>query len=654
MKTEAAGAVKQRKMKPFSGGIAVTNMISQYTFIIVGLGLAVLLSGCASRIGISRVGLREQFKRMNRNSLIAKMPSERTMLYLNQYGLKKAWEDNSLALLKQLDAELRTQPTRDLLFVLIELSYLEAEKRKLQSPEAAKLYLSCAAYSYAYLFNEQLGPLPSVFHPHSRLACEFYNRSLAAVLINYRDNKRRFRGANSLPLLEGRMKLEDTKSELIWDPQKFSTFYVAYEYEVKGLDEHYASYGLGVPVIAVRPATNTVDEGENEKYLPKITQTYPVTIFLRLSRPLVTETNTDIRCVGTLELYNPIRTSRITVGTETVPLEADYTKPLACMVQMTPNPGGFKGMLDVDSWRDKQGLYMLQPYDPDKIPLVFIHGLMSSPRTWLPMLNSLFGDPRIRDHYQFWFFMYPTGNPVMYSAANLREALLEIQETYDPYHTNPAFNRMVLVSHSMGGLLTKFMVQPSGTSFWSLISPEPIEDLQLDPEKKEFLTSIFFFDSLPFVKRVVFISTPHRGATLADSFIGRLGARTIRLPGDLVSDLSDTIQEIATNETEEERVTKLMTARLPTGIDSLSPENPTLTVSVDIPISSNVTYHSIIGNRRKADTPGGTDGVVPYWSSHLDGAASEKIVKSGHDAQTKPLAIEEVRRILHLHLDQEK
>ena len=70
-----------------------------------------------------------------------------------------------------------------------------------------------------------------------------------------------------------------------------------------------------------------------------------------------------------------------------------------------------------------------------------------------------------------------------------------------------------------------------------------------------------------------------------------------------------------------------------------------LTMTPDVP------YHSVIGNKEAADTPGGTDGVVAYESSHLAGATSEKIIESGHSVMSHPQTIIEIRRILSLHLE---
>ena len=93
-------------------------------------------------------------------------------------------------------------------------------------------------------------------------------------------------------------------------------------------------------------------------------------------------------------------------------------------------------------------------------------------------------------------------------------------------------------------------------------------------------------------------------------------------------------------------------AKFATGIDNLDPNNGTLKLLSSLPFAPGVVYHSIIGNREEDGVPGGSDGVVPYLSSHLDGAASELVVKSGHSVQVNPLAIQELRRILIEHLRQ--
>lgn len=91
--------------------------------------------------------------------------------------------------------------------------------------------------------------------------------------------------------------------------------------------------------------------------------------------------------------------------------------------------------------------------------------------------------------------------------------------------------------------------------------------------------------------------------------------------------------------------------RMPNSIDTLSPNDPFVKIMNALPLAKGVPYHSIIGDRGRGDTPNSSDGVVPYWSSHVGGAESEKIVPSGHGADQNPEGIAEVVRILKEHIE---
>lgn len=88
--------------------------------------------------------------------------------------------------------------------------------------------------------------------------------------------------------------------------------------------------------------------------------------------------------------------------------------------------------------------------------------------------------------------------------------------------------------------------------------------------------------------------------------------------------------------------------RLPTGINGLSPRSPLLRSLDTLPIDA--PYYSIIGDRGRGNTPNSSDGVVPYWSSHLAGAQSELIVPGPHGSFALPQTIAELKGILRLHL----
>ncbi len=308
-------------------------------------------------------------------------------------------------------------------------------------------------------------------------------------------------------------------------------------------------------------------------------------------------------------------------------------------------------MLRSDKLATRTGLHMLQAYHPNKIPVVMVHGLMSTPETWVDMFNDLVGDRRIRRDYQFWFFIYPTGLPIVYSASILRRDLLEMREQFDPMHTNPRFDHMVVVGHSLGGLLTRLIAQDSGTFYWDNVFAKPIDKVSLSQSDKEFLQDIFFFEPLPFVDRVVFIATPHRGSKLADKWFARIGAGFVSLP----TNIEDVGGDIMAEDTAELAFDpKEFSRRVPNSIDLLSPTSRFIATMQKVPLDTTIPYHSLIGVRKATTGPGSSDGVVAYESSHLDFVVSEKLVPSGHSAHRHPLAIAEVKRILKLHADEIK
>jgi pimeloyl-ACP methyl ester carboxylesterase len=291
------------------------------------------------------------------------------------------------------------------------------------------------------------------------------------------------------------------------------------------------------------------------------------------------------------------------------------------------------------------GLSPVRPYVRGKIPVVLIHGLGSSPRSWARLIEGLEADPILREHYQFWTFGYPTGEPILYSASVLRRALLQARARCDPDGSDPAFDHVVLIGHSLGGLLAKAMAQDSGSRLWETISARPAERLDGPAEARECLRQAFLFKPLPGVRRLIFIATPHRGSRLDRGAIHALGSRLIR-HGDPLQRVYATL--LANNPTD----FFLSTFRegLATSVDQLTWDHPLLLALRDARIDPAVTYHSIIADRGDPPRAGGTDGVVPYASAHLDGAASELLLHGGHLCQDHPLVIQECRRILTEHL----
>ena len=126
---------------------------------------------------------------------------------------------------------------------------------------------------------------------------------------------------------------------------------------------------------------------------------------------------------------------------------------------------------------EPSGLAPVSPYVRGKTPVVFVHGLWARPSSWRPMIEALAADPAIDGRFQFWTFGYSTGNPIPYSAYLLRRDLDEARRRLDPGRTDPALDRMVLVGHSMGGLLCKMVAVDPGDRLWRAVSDRPVGEL---------------------------------------------------------------------------------------------------------------------------------------------------------------------------------
>jgi pimeloyl-ACP methyl ester carboxylesterase len=343
-----------------------------------------------------------------------------------------------------------------------------------------------------------------------------------------------------------------------------------------------------------------------------------------------------------IEFLDPLAKETISIASRTVPTAADFTAPLALgLYREHPEKIGVPAMLNPEQFASQERLIQVQPYDPNKIPVLFVHGLKSTPVTWTPMLNALWTDPVVRRNYQVWVFNYPTGYPVPYSALLLRRQLDALDKAF------PNHRPIVLVGHSMGGILSQLMITDScGDKLWRYFFGKSPAQTNLSRESKALISEALIFKPQRNVARVIFISTPHRGSVIAQGPIGRIASSLIHKPLEFVK-LSPEIMQASVAQ-EEPGMLKLK--RMPNSIDTLAPNDPFVKFMNTLPLARGVPYHSIIGDRGRGDTPNSSDGVVPYWSSRIDGAKSEKIVPSAHGANQSAEGIAEVLRILHEHI----
>jgi pimeloyl-ACP methyl ester carboxylesterase len=382
--------------------------------------------------------------------------------------------------------------------------------------------------------------------------------------------------------------------------------------------------GIGAPLVAVARSENP-----NSRQQYKLPRVYaPATAVIQFSGQK-----------ADLKFVDPFQAERVALDKRNFPLALDLSAPTAMLIaRERPERLGFARVMNPEKYADTARLAQLQQYDPNRTPVIFVHGLQETGASWAPMIDTLRNDQWIREHYQFWFFSYPSGYPYPYSAALFRHDLDGIERAF------PNHKRVVLIGHSMGGMICRLMITDSGDKIWRDFFATPPNKTPLANDPLKIAEDVLIFDHRPDVQRAIFISTPHRGSKIASGWIGRIGAALVRTPRSFTPVYTSTKPLLIADPAA--RPLK----RMPNSVDTLEPNDRFVKAVNKLPLTRGIPYHSIMGDRGRGDTPNSSDGIVPYWSSHLDGAESELIVNSDHGAQYNPQAIQEVERILKLNL----
>lgn len=286
------------------------------------------------------------------------------------------------------------------------------------------------------------------------------------------------------------------------------------------------------------------------------------------------------------------------------------------------------------------GIYLMEPYDPDRIPLLMLHGLRSNPSIWRPLTLAVMSDPVMHRRFQVWHAFYPTGTPPFYAASKARERLRLVLDQFDPAGTDLARRHVALVGHSMGGIMSRALVTEDRGALWDAAFTVPPADLPVSPMRQRDFQEILTLGHERQIGFVGFLNTPHRGSGTADGILGRLADSMIMLPATFMNIFTEDPDYLPYTTPE---MRAFVQEGGPTSVEALSPGHPLLRRMADLPIAPGVTVVSVIGVRKGpacAATPGceATDGVVSYQSARL-AQGKELVIRSGHDGYDKPEAI---------------
>ena len=583
--------------------------------------------------------------------------SLRTRRTLRRFDLEDHYQKNPASCFALIRQRLDDRPESDLIYALSELSYVEGKKaeRLGRLSEALNHYGVSLTNSYDYLFSNELRDARNVYDPQFRAVCDLYNESLEDTLRILCSESHLEPGQTYTIETLGHKFVVRTEMRGKWKPDEFDHYEFVSDYAIETLRNRHTTYGLGVHLIAVRKDAN--EEDSKEKYYAD-GLSYSVTALMRcLDEPQGGKSGNTTTCV--LEFFDPLTANQVLLANDWVPLETDLSTPLAFFLdspEFQIRNQATEGLLNPAHSQSKRGLYMLEPYDPKRIPVLMVHGLWSSPVTWMDMFNDLRSFPEIRERYQFWFYLYPSGQPFWISATQLRSDLAAMRDAFDPNRRDAALDQMVLVGHSMGGLVSRLQTIDSGDDFWKIVSDEPVSGVEdalskvEGPEDaKEKLASTLFFKPNDSIKRVITIGTPHRGSEFANDYTRWLARKFIRLP-KMLTNFGD---RLAMENPSLFRNTELL--RVANAIDSLAPESPIFPVMMRAKRNPEVKYHNVIGVLKQSSFITGRshrgDGVVDYDSATMGDVESELVVDASHtDVHMIGKTIFEVRRILLEHL----
>jgi len=521
-------------------------------------------------------------------------------------------------------------------------------------PAALNAWLETARYSYLYLFFSGRSPAERALEDRLTQVRDYYNYATeqAASVVFQRTRARALEGED----INRPVQVDDWTIRAEFDELKLQgvpkQLVAASSVSFAGLRSSYRRDGFGAELVAMMEApalAQAVEVEEREQDLPVYSEmpAINVTAVLNFSGNTLEEilASRDVQ----LQAYSPDQSS-IQIRGQEVPLAANFTAAYGLwLAQSGFATESLRTLFGRGEGIREPHIYLMQPYDPNKRIIFMLHGLASSPEAWVNLANEIMGDEEMREHYQVWSVYYPTNAPIALNRYTISKAFNGTLRHFDPNGTAPASHDMVFIGHSMGGVIARLMLSDSGEVLWNNLR----ERYNLQGERltrvEAKLGPVLHFTPQPNVERAIFLASPHKGTDAAGNRLGRLIGRLVRLPLTILGAFGDAF--MALQDPGETDGKKPKEPVITNSIENLKASDPFIKASSALPIVPGLKYHSIIAKRKaEVPTPESDDGLVPYWSAHLDGALSEKVIVSGHSVQETPEAVLEVRRILRQDL----
>jgi hypothetical protein len=520
----------------------------------------------------------------------------------------------------------------------LELAQRAATLEAAHDPGCVDLYFAAAWRNWQCLAT--LGDLPA----NSDLLEQSpaYNACLAKLLVTAQKFHRLDPNTGLCVFHEGQqLTIPVELYGFAWSPEDFNQLELVGEYELSKGAKNTRTSGVGVPLVVVRRRSY------DEQFFRRI-QPFAATAVLRTRASSevsqqASDSSAASSCEMVLEFYNPARCTHLYGANRRWALAGDLTAPLAWAKNLEPNDP-LQAYLRPDSENGAAQLVMLEPYQRGKIPIVFVHGLLSDPTTWVTFGNELTSQPWFRQRYQVWVFRYPSGMPFLVSAATLRREL-NAALAASCAEDDPAAQQTVLVGHSMGGLVSKLQVTDAGNELWDIVATRPMDEVKASDTDLQRMREVFFFAPQPFIRHVIFIGTPHQGSSLARRGVGRISS----LLAQPTSEADERHRRVVEANPGVFRST--VARRVPTSVDLLEPNNPLLLAMERLTVGPCVQLHTIAGVAKIKCVHGASDGVVPLSSATQACVVSEKLVDATHEElHEAATTLIEIERILQRQL----